>query len=342
MNIEQRITAFSALGKCIQEMIACSDEQLNTTINRAIVKNPWFTKEDIVSSLKGICKFLDADTLTKWTDTYKIDKQSDSKTVAVIMAGNIPFVGFHDFLCVLVSGNKILIKHSSKDQVIPQFVIGLLTEIEPAFSDFITVTDGQLKGFDAIIATGSNSSSQYFDYYFKKYPSIIRRNRSSIAVLDGNETNEQISGLGKDIFTYFGHGCRNVSKLFVPEGFDFTTFFPKLEEFENVANHNKYGNNYDYYKSVYLLGQEQFYDNGFAIFKESSELGSPISVILFEYYSDIKQVALLLKENADTLQCIVSNNNNFHIPAVPFGHTQLPQINDYADNIDTMDFLQQL
>lgn len=342
MTLEDRIRAFAILGESISAMIEENNEELFSTCKTAEMKNPWFTKENILHALNGICLLLNKQDLEKWASQYKVKNNCRIKQVATIMAGNIPLVGFHDLLCVLISGYTIKIKLSSKDDILPWFIIRQIIKIEPRFTSTIICTDGTLTQFDAAIATGSDSSSQYFDLYFKKFPSIIRRNRHSVAVLDGNESKTDIEKLGTDIFSYYGHGCRNVSKLYVPKNYDFNNFFPLLEKFKQVGLHHKYANNYDYYKAIYLMGKELFYDNGFMLLKFDQGLGSPISVVLFEYYNDINQLALNLEEKADTLQCIVSNLTVFHLPSIRFGNTQSPGLSDYADNVDTMAFLQNL
>jgi len=343
MQLQKRIDSFALLGNSIKQKIETQDAGLLSACSLAEAKNPWFSQSNILKALEGICIFLTKEDLEKWAGNYpNLFPPKAAKTIATILAGNIPFVGFHDVLCVLISGNRIKLKCSSKDEVLPKYIISLLTEIEPEWKDYISFTDGIIKGFDAAIATGSDSSSKYFDLYFGKYPSIIRRNRNSVAVLDGSESKEDIQNLGVDIFSYFGHGCRNVSKIYVPQGYDFNTFFPELESYKDVYNHHKYANNYDYYKAIFLMGQNQFFDNGFMLLKESPELGSPISVVLYEYYNDIDQLVLNLEEKADTLQCIVSNKPIFHTPNTAFGKTQSPELTDYADNIDTMAFLQNL
>jgi hypothetical protein len=265
-----------------------------------------------------------------------------SKKVGLILAGNIPLVGFHDVLCVLASGNHALIKSSTQDARLIKQVLKRLIAIEPAFENKFTFVE-KLDNFDAVIATGSNNTSRYFEYYFGKVPNIIRKNRNSVAVLNGDETAEQLHKLGHDIFDYFGLGCRNVSKVLVPNGYDFTPFFEAIEPYHNIIHHHKYHNNYDYNKSIYLVNRDHHLDNGFLILKEDKSFTSPLAVLFFEYYEDIVSVQTTLAQENKNIQCIVSDvaldvNNQ----VVTFGQSQHPALWDYADGIDTMDFLTKL
>jgi hypothetical protein len=250
------------------------------------------------------------------------------------MAGNIPLVGFHDFLSTLISGNKIIAKTSSKDAELIIYISGVLCKINPEFGDFITFTEKTLTGFDAIIATGSNNSSRYFEYYFGKYPNIIRKNRNSVAIIAGDESAEELSELGKDIFSYFGLGCRNVSKLWLPAGYELTELTRHWEQFSDLVHHNGYANNYDFNKAVYIVNKNKFHDTGFLLLREEAAIASPVSVLHYEYYNSeytVKQQTEMLSEK---IQCIVGKNH------VPFGMAQSPQLWDYADGIDTLEFLQ--
>ena len=253
------------------------------------------------------------------------------------MAGNIPLVGFHDFLSVLISGHKVLVKTSSNDQHLIKFLANYLISIEPELADRITFTDGKLENFDAVIATGSNNTARYFEYYFKNKPSIIRKNRNSIAILNGNESHEDLVNLGEDIFRYFGLGCRNVSKLFVPKGYSFDAFFRAIFEYQDVIHYEKYSNNYDYNKAVFLMSNFKLLDNGFLTLKEDSSYSSPISSIFYEYYDSLSDLKSRLKNDEDQIQCIVSNDLTEN--SIAFGQTQKPKLWDYADNVDTLEFL---
>jgi hypothetical protein len=254
------------------------------------------------------------------------------------MAGNIPFVGFHDLLCVLISGHRALVKLSSEDAILPQIIIKRIIEIEPRFDSCIEISNGKLENFDAVIATGSNNTARYFDAYFGKYPNIIRKSRSSIAVLSNNESREELKLLGNDLLDYFGLGCRNVSKLFVPVGYKFDSLFECVFDKKEVINVNKYASNYDYNRAIYLMNSIEFLDNNFLIIKEGKELHTPVSVIHFEYYSNTESVLNYLFENKDEIQCVASHLEEIE-HKVSFGKTQQPMLWDYADNVDTMKFL---
>jgi hypothetical protein len=253
------------------------------------------------------------------------------------MAGNIPLVGFHDFICAKILNYKCLIKMSSDDKILLPVVIDFLDFILPGFKKNIEFTNKPLKKFDGVIATGSNSSFKYFEYYFKKYPKILRKTRHSIAVLDGNESKENLIDLGNDIFNYFGMGCRSVSKIFVPKNYNFDLLFESLFEFKEVIKNNRYANNYDYNKAVYLMGEKKITENGFLILKKDKNLGSPIACLFYDTYNSIKEIEKYIDNNSEYLQCIVSNFKLSN--SIPLGSSQKPKIYDYADKIDTLNFL---
>ncbi len=259
----------------------------------------------------------------------------------LILAGNIPLVGFHDILCVLASGHIALIKLSSQDKLLIPYILRKLLEIEPGFNGRIEYIE-RLTGFDAVIATGSNNTSRYFDYYFGHVPHIIRKNRNSIAILTGEETSEQLKALGHDIFDYYGLGCRNVSKLYVPEGYNFNSFFEAIEEFKGIADHHKYNNNYDYNKSIFLVNLDKHLDNGFLLLKQDERLASPLAVLYYEEYAELASIKQKLDENLDHIQCIVANKRLAGMNVINFGQTQQPKLWDYADGVDTMKFLKGL
>lgn len=342
INLEDKISAFSKLGNEIQLYLQNYSSKFNSQFDEAIARakneNPWFTDENIKLSLSGMVQLLDVENLKTWTQKYTENENiKTSKTVGVIMAGNIPFVGFHDMLSVLISDCIFNGKLSSKDTVLPKAIVNILIEIEPKFKNKIIFTEGQIQNFDSIIATGSNNSSRYFDYYFGKYPNIIRKNRNSVAILTGNESENDLKNLGTDVFSYFGLGCRNVSKIFVPQNYDFKNLFEAFESFSStVASHYKYFNNYEYNKAIYLVNQTKHFDNGFLIIKEDFSYSSPISVLYFEFYADIRTLFKKLKHESENIQCIVSSIDENHIK---FGETQKPNLWDYADNIDTLEFL---
>jgi hypothetical protein len=242
-------------------------------------------------------------------------------------------VGFHDFLTVLISGSRLIAKTSSKDPGLIAFIADLLKEINPGFTNKILITDGLMKGFDSVIATGSNNSSRYFEYYFGRYPHIIRKNRNSVAVIEGSETDTELKNLGTDVFSYFGLGCRNVSKIFIPEGYNLSGLIENWQEFEYLINHNKYSNNYDFNKAVYLVNKESFMDTGYLLLKESGEIPSPVAVLYYEYYKSLSGVFSKIEAMSEKIQCVVSRD------ITPFGTAQSPHLWDYADGIDTIEFL---
>ncbi|MCE5346099.1 MAG: acyl-CoA reductase [Bacteroidales bacterium] len=338
MNLEERIESFSELGEILRNSLAGKDNEYSAMlldlINNQQFKNGWFTPENVRTAIKAIADELTAENLIKWTDAYpELKAEGNSLRVGVIMAGNIPLVGFHDFLSVLISGNILVVKASSKDTELITMISRILCSVNPGFTDRIFFTEDTLKTFEAVIATGSNNSSRYFEYYFGKYPHVIRKNRNSIAIIDGKETDEELKALGTDIFLYFGLGCRNVSKIYVPQGYDFSAMKRNWEKFSGIIHHNKYANNYDYNKAIFLVNKEKFYDTGFLLFKEENKISSPVSVLYYEYYeskSALKQETELLKNE---IQCIVGRNY------IPFGMAQYPHLWDYADGIDTIEFL---
>ncbi len=303
--------------------------------------NGWFTPDQVYFAVQSWAEALTEEHLNSWLSKYAFDSnQYSTKTVGLILAGNIPLVGFHDFLSVLISGHNVLVKTSSNDQHLIKFLANYLIAVDSRIADYITFTDGKLEHFDAVIATGSNNTARYFDYYFKDKPSIIRKNRNSVALLNGTESHEDLVGLGEDIFRYFGLGCRNVSKLFVPKGYNFDAFFKAIYEQRDVIYYEKYANNYDYNKAVFLMSNFQLLDNEFLTIKEDSSYSSPISSVFYEYYDDLEVIKQQLKNDADQIQCIVSKNLVEN--SIPFGQTQKPKLWDYADNVDTLKFLLQI
>jgi hypothetical protein len=336
LTSNQRIAAFEALG----HIMAKPDEQLSALINSAQQYNAWFTPQSAQMAVRAIAAMLNKRDLEKWLQNESGNAELKMRSIGLILAGNIPIVGFHDILCVLASGHKALIKLSSQDQKFIPYILEKLIEIEPAFELQISYID-RLKDFDAVIATGSNNTSRYFDYYFSKVPHIIRKNRNSVAILNGEESKEDLKALGHDIFDYFGLGCRNVSKLYVPKDYDFKEFFESIEEFKSVADHHKYNNNYDYNKSIFLVNLDKHLDNGFLLLKEDSRFVSPLAVLYYEEYQTIEQLGSELIKNEDLIQCIVSNSK-LPLSKVAFGQSQCPSLFDYADGVDTMKFLKEL
>jgi len=338
MKLEERIEAFAELGKKISNGLEGKDigisDDLNYIIDKQQNNNEWFTPENVRMSLRAIADMLIMDNLTKWTNAYPaLTEVRKPFNIGVIMAGNIPLVGFHDFLSVLITGNNLLAKTSSKDGELILFINKLLCGINPEFTGKVKFTDSTLTGFDAIIATGSDNSSRYFEYYFGKYPNIIRKNRNSLAIIDGNESDTELQGLGKDIFSYFGLGCRNISKILVPAGYDFSVMIRNWEIYAGVINHTKYANNYDFSKAVYLVNKEKFIDTGYLILMENSGLSSPVAVVFYEYYDSPEKVSEITENLEKKIQCIAGKKN------IPFGNAQSPYLWDYADGIDTIEFL---
>lgn len=334
MSIDERLAGFEKLGKYLHAIDA---EEYAALIEKVKNENPWFTAGSVNLAFEGIRRYLDPGKMKKWVSSYRVDPLS-MKKIAVVMAGNIPLAGFHDFLTVLLSGHAILIKLSSKDTVLPTFIASKLIELEPRFQSRITITS-RLKNFDAVIATGSDNSSRYFHYYFGKYPNIVRKNRTSCAVLSGAETAGELRLLGRDVFTYFGLGCRNVSKIFIPENFDPVRLVNAWDIYIDILHHHKYHNNYDYQKSILLVNKIPFYDSGFVILHENEKLVSPIAVVYLERYKNAIDLAAKLTSVSEKIQCIVGKTQPDHIP---FGMAQSPDLWDYADRVDTFRFLEEL
>ena len=301
--------------------------------------NGWFTPEQVYFSIQSWGNALTETNLNQWLSSYDFSKIA-AKKVGLVLAGNIPLVGFHDFLSVLISGHDVLVKTSSSDQHLLKFLAKYLIAIQPELNSKITFVEGKLEGFDAVIATGSNNTARYFEYYFKDKPSIIRKNRNSVAVLNGTETHEELVGLGEDIFRYFGLGCRNVSKLFVPKDYNFEAFFKAMFEYREVIQYEKYANNYDYNKAVFLMSNFQLLDNEFLTIKEDTSYSSPISSVFYEFYDRLEEVKSRLSNDADQIQCIVSKDLIEN--SIVFGQTQQPKLWDYADNLDTLAFLSKI
>ncbi|MGV3459450.1 MAG: acyl-CoA reductase [Flavobacterium sp.] len=349
MTLAARKAAFAELGRFLSQFnenasilnpeIEYSDiffDDFLQLIQLSQSHNRWFTPGQVYFAVESWAEALTPENLDRWINAYDIEGVTP-KTVGLVLAGNIPLVGFHDFLSVLISGHKVLIKTSSNDQHLLPFLIKYLVTVEPEMGTYIDYAEGKLEGFDAVIATGSNNTARYFEYYFKDKPAIIRKNRNSVAVLTGDETTEELEALGEDIFRYFGLGCRNVSKLFVPENYDFTKFFEAMYKYKDVIAYEKYANNYDYNKAVFLMSNFKLRDNGFLTIKEDTGYASPISSVFYEFYSDKSTLAERLKNDGEQLQCIVGKSGISG--ELPFGEAQHPKLWDYADNIDTISFL---
>ena len=303
-------------------------------IDSVHLSNPWFTPENVRLALSSLGNALTAGKLDRWLSAYpELDEEREPVTVGVVMAGNIPMTGFHDLLCVLITGNRLQARLSSKDELLITAVTHTLTEIEPGFKPFIQLSHDRLKGFDLVIATGSNNTSRYFEYYFRKTPSIIRRNRNSMAIIDGTETDNELEMLGDDIFSYFGLGCRNVSKLFLPEGYDVALLPQHWSRYASLLSHYKYAVNLDHNRAVMAVNREPFEDGGFILIRESASLTPPPGVVHYEFYDDPQMPLNAAEANSDAIQCVAGHGH------LPFGTTQQPELWDYADNIDTVRFV---
>jgi len=331
------IKVFKTLG----QRLSSPDETLSAVINNEQFYNAWFTQASVMQAVKAAGAMLNEADLHNWLDKYP-NHPATPKRVGLILAGNIPMVGFHDIICVLATGNIALIKLSSQDSRLIRHVLQMLIEIEPALAEQIVYTE-RLVDFDAVLATGSNNTSRYFDYYFGKVPNIIRKNRNSVAVISGYETSEELTRLGHDIFDYYGLGCRNVSSMLVPRDYDFIPFFEAIEEYNPVGDHHKFHNNYDYNKAIYLVNQDKHLDNGFLLIKEDERLASPLAVTFYRYYNTLDSAVEILNNRSEEIQCVVSQMQlEIKSQVVPFGQSQYPQLWDYADGIDTMQFLSNL
>lgn len=347
MKTNQRIELLSAFGLILDDICHKKNysdsnrnisealyDQFNASIISAKVHNGWFTIENIFKALNGIKVWLNNENLNEWLKSYDLSFGSQKK-VGLIMAGNLPLVGFHDFLAVFLSGHHAQLKLSSDDKMIWPVIIEILNELNTDFLPSATIVE-KLQNFDAVIATGSNNSATYFESYFGKYPHIIRKNRTSIAVLSGQESIDDLKNLGKDIFSYFGLGCRNVTQILVPKNYDLTLFFESIYEFNDIVNHHKYANNYDYNKAIYLLNSEDLLDNNFLLVRRSKDLNSPIGVLFRHEYEDMDEVNTFISDHESDIQAIIGKEY------IPFGNSQSPGLMDYADGVDTMEFLTKL
>jgi hypothetical protein len=349
-SLQQRKSAFVQLGNLMGKLatetswpgFACGLTQVEfdefaTIFTRHIHVNGWFTEANIRKALSAWSAALSTDNLNRWLSPYQIpDLPAKQYNVGIICAGNIPMVGFHDVLSVVLSGNKALVKLSSDDNLLIPALWKLLLQAEPGLEGQLELVPAQLKNFDAVIATGSNNTSRYFKYYFDSVPHIIRKSRNSLAILSGNESEKEMQELGKDIFDYFGLGCRNVTKVYLPEGFPLDKLFNAIFPFADIVNHNKYANNYDYNKAVWLLNREDLLDNGFILLKKDEALASPTASLYYEYYKDETALRSLLAARLEEIQCLISQKD------LPFGTSQSPMLWDYADGVDTLDFLLKL
>ncbi len=342
-HIEKTISAFEKLGTELRNVGPDAAEipsEYRIIIDRAYADNPWFIPTFIATAMHNIGHSLQSESLETWLSHYdsRFRMNKESSKVGVIMAGNVPLVGFQDFIAVLSSGNRFIGKCSSDDRHLLPFLASRLIDFYPELKNYITFTDDRLTGFDAVIATGSNNTARYFEYYFGKYPHIIRKNRNGVCVLTGNESDEDFRLLADDIFLYFGMGCRNVSKLYVPEGYTFDALLQALNVYDQTLDISKYKNNYDYYKSIYLINGVPHLDNGSVLVTSNEGISSPPAVLYYEEYTNLSHMNKRLKSMAEQVQCVVSQASEI-MGALPIGAAQKPGLSDYADGIDTMDFL---
>ena len=329
---------FAVLGKVMRESAAGETGGLcrlfSDLIESVSQSNPWFTPGNVRRALGAIGDTLTTEKLSSWLSRYPaLNDDRDTSVVGVVMAGNIPLAGFHDLLCVLITGNRLQAKLSSKDELLMRAVADTLISIEPALENYIELTSGTLSGFDMVIATGSNNSSRYFEYYFRNVPSLIRRNRNSIAVLDGTETPEELELLGDDIFSYFGLGCRNVSKLYLPAGYDVARLPSFWKRYESLRQHHKYAVNYDHNKAIMIVNRQPFTDAGFVILRNDPSLTPPMAVVNYEFYGSPQMPEKETERLKNLLQCVTGHGY------IPYGNSQKPELWDYADNVDTISFL---
>jgi hypothetical protein len=331
MILQQRIDWLGKLGK----YMLSDDIGWKEARQKASYENGWFIPEFIELAVKNIAEnFLKKEALEDWAANYAILVRQHPKNIGVAMAGNIPMVGFHDLLSIFVSGHKALIKLSSKDEVLIKHLVDILISWDPGISDLIRFSE-MLKNCDVYIATGSNNTSRYFEYYFRKYPHIIRRNKTSVAVLNGLETNEELERLADDVYQFFGLGCRNVTKIYVPANYDFIALLNAFKKYNFLADHHKYKNNYDYNLAIHILNNKFYMTNGSVLLLEDVSIFSPISQLNYEYYTDNNSLLSSLRDNHE-IQCIVGHDQ------VPFGKAHSPSLFDYADKTDTMTFLNSL
>ena len=335
MKLEERILALIALGKHLR----MEDDYLQAVIKRTHFNNAWFTVENQNLAIQAIAtKFLDETNLKAWINRYEIPEQTTPQTVGLVLAGNIPLVGFHDILSVFVAGHKAKIKLSDKDKFLLPYLLRLLKGFDERTENYFEIVP-QLNGFDAVIATGSNNSARYFEAYFGKYPNIIRKNRNGIAVLNGQESPEELKALGKDIFLYFGLGCRNVSKIYLPKDYAFEPLLESLHDYRDIVLHTKYKNNFDYNYALLVLNKVEYRANGCVILLEDPALTSRIATLHYEFYENAEQLKAEIKQRESEIQCVVSQDGWLNVPTFPFGKAQEPALWDYADGVDTVAFL---
>jgi len=343
MHYKQRLDAIVFLGEILRTRNA---ENWSAEITKAYQENQWFTPENQLKAFKGLGDMLTEENITKWMEKYQLPENNSSKKIGLIMAGNIPLVGLHDLVCCILAGHSVVVKMSSDDKILLPALLKLLEEKFPQINAMIEMVD-KLTTYDAVVATGSNNTATHFEYYFKHVPLLIRKNKHSVAILNGEETEQDFLKLGDDLFSYFGLGCRNVSKLYVPKNFDYPLFYRSIECFTDIKNHNKYANNHTYHKAINLMNLVKIYDNDFLILNESTQVSTPVAVCHYEFYEDEKQLNELLERDARYIQCMVtSESNTFKVQnkelasrSFKFGQAQSPKPWDYADGVDTLAWL---
>lgn len=335
MKLQERIASMAQLGAYLQS----GDEYLKAVMHRTYRDNQWFTIENQEKAITAIAtEYLDQHKLERWTQQYDIPVVNTPKTIGLVMAGNIPLVGFHDLLSVFIAGHRSLIKLSEKDKFLLPALLKQLEKIDSRTTEYFKLVP-TLKGFEAVIATGSNNASRYFEAYFGKYPNIIRKNRNGIAVLTGKESETDLLQLGTDVFQYFGLGCRNISKLYVPQGYAFEPLLEALHEYRQIVNHKKYKNNFDYHYSVYIINRVSYLANGCILLRENEAIPSPIANLHYEYYENQDTLEAKLLTQSEQIQLVVSQLPFSDVSVTGFGAAQQPALADYADGVDTMDFL---
>jgi hypothetical protein len=338
------IDALSHLGGMITDYLngnSGNRAAIETAVDSSCRDNYWFTKNNILKALDAIAnKMLKPAKLNDWIDRYSFDSRKPQK-IGLIMAGNIPLVNFHDLLSVLLSGNIAVIKPSSKDKSLIKALVGILMNRLPVLAERIVFTDTKPQNINAVIATGSNNSARYFDAEYKNIPMLVRKNRYSLAALDGNETRTDLEALGDDIFSYFGLGCRNVSNILIPQKYDWSMFFDSIQKYSYVLHHQGYKNCFRYQKALSELSGDNYLNGGFVIIRMNNPAFSSIAAINYMVYKDIEQIKTFLSEQNDRIQCIVTKIAGVKKPT-PFGHTQQPELTDYADGVDTVNFLTSL
>ncbi len=338
MELDRRIAALGALGSQLIKQGGVPD----AVALKAKVLNPWFTVENVQKATTEIAKaYLDQKKLTAWLSTYTTAGKESSKRVGLLLAGNIPLVGFHDVLCTYVAGHKAMIKASERDQILLEYVLTLLREYDEQSQVQFQFVE-RLADYEAVIATGSDSSGRYFRKYFGAVPNIIRMNRNGIAVIYNDTTEEGLENLGRDIFAYFGMGCRNVSKLYLEKGFDIQRIFAAIEKHRDIIHHHKYKNNYDYNFALYLLNKDDFLTNDFLVMRENADIGSRIAALHYSYFEDYSALHSELQEHKEEIQCVISDRPVDGFKVFDFGEAQQPALSDYADGVDTLEFLLEL